>query len=189
MSSIAEKIKISRERLGYSQSQLADKANVSLRTIQRLEGEKNIPRGYTLSVLAQALDLDISELASEQNHQTTEAEEAQIQLINIAVLAFIAIPFGNIMLPLFLWNKWGKSAVVDESGRRIINFQIIWTLATSIILLCTPLLHVLLFDTSTPLMIFVLLVLYAINVFVVIKVASTIRQKEFNILESRIRFL
>jgi transcriptional regulator with XRE-family HTH domain len=52
MMSIAEKIKAGREKLAYSQSQLAEKANVSLRTVQRIEGGKSIPRGYTLTVLS-----------------------------------------------------------------------------------------------------------------------------------------
>lgn len=148
--SIAEKIKASRERLAYSQNQLAEKANVSLRTVQRIEGGKSIPRGYTLTVLAKALGMDVGELM-EQEQGITEKEKSQIQLINLAILTFLVVPFGNIIFPLLLWRKNRKSAIVNETGKRIINDQIIWTLVSSLVLLITPFAQVLLFNTRPPL--------------------------------------
>lgn len=52
-----EKIKNTRTSRGFSQEKLAEKAGVSLRTVQRVENGKTDPQGDTLIRLAEALDV------------------------------------------------------------------------------------------------------------------------------------
>ncbi|ALL05550.1 hypothetical protein AQ505_08640 [Pedobacter sp. PACM 27299] len=56
---IAKLIKEARLRKGYSQQQLADLAQLNLRSVQRMEKAEVLPRAYSLNLLATHLDLDI----------------------------------------------------------------------------------------------------------------------------------
>lgn len=56
---IAKLIKESRLRKGYSQQQLADLAQLNLRSVQRIEKAEVSPRAYSLNLLATHLDLDV----------------------------------------------------------------------------------------------------------------------------------
>lgn len=49
------KIQLLREENRLTQKELAEKAGLSLRTIQRIEAG-NIPKGFTLKALAESLD-------------------------------------------------------------------------------------------------------------------------------------
>lgn len=50
-------IKDARQRKGYTQQELADLTGISIRSVQRIENGEVTPRGYTLRVLAEQLDL------------------------------------------------------------------------------------------------------------------------------------
>ncbi len=55
-SSLGNKIGDSRKKLGLSQDALAEKANVSLSTIQRIEKGTVTPRPFTVKILAESID-------------------------------------------------------------------------------------------------------------------------------------
>ncbi|WP_210490166.1 helix-turn-helix domain-containing protein [Rufibacter aurantiacus] len=142
---LAHKIVGERKRKGLSQEELGELSQISLRTIQRIEREESIPRGYTLKALAQALDIPLKELAgpppptvalaptpeAEQSQSPTAAapfevvSAANLQQINLASFAFLLLPYLGFLVPLWLWKKQkGRSG--QEAGARIINFQIMW---------------------------------------------------------------
>lgn len=188
----ANKIKYHRERCGFSQTELAERAGVSLRTVQRIESGQNIPRGYTLTVLAQALELEIHELTEDQEEQklTKDDEKSKIQLMNLAVLTFIIVPFGNVLFPFLIWNRNKYLELVNTVGRRILNFQITWTLITTILLIITPFFQVfILKNKELPLIIIVLVLLYIYNIIVVFKSASSIRKGNYDILKTSLPLL
>lgn len=56
---IGKMIKGARLRKGYSQQQLADLAQLNLRSVQRIENAEVLPRDYSLNLLARHLDLDM----------------------------------------------------------------------------------------------------------------------------------
>ncbi|MCQ2570273.1 MAG: helix-turn-helix transcriptional regulator, partial [Limosilactobacillus sp.] len=79
------KIKTFRKQQNLSQEQLAEKAQVSLRTIQRLEaGEET--NTTTLNLVAGALGVEVSDLASNDDSEQHQAkladadEQLQLQL-------------------------------------------------------------------------------------------------------------
>lgn len=55
---IAKLIKDARLSKGYSQQELADLAQLNLRSVQRIENAEVLPRTYSLNLLAKHLDLD-----------------------------------------------------------------------------------------------------------------------------------
>ena len=82
-------IKNIREKRGYTQSELAKKTGLSLRTIQRLESKNKEPKGHTLTALSDAFNINVltlqdqfksiehtkeSEIARKRNGHTTRLE-------------------------------------------------------------------------------------------------------------------
>ncbi len=67
MNLIAKKISETRKFRGLTQEELAEKSKINLRTIQRIENCENEPRGKTLQLICEVLQIDISELVSKSN--------------------------------------------------------------------------------------------------------------------------
>ena len=89
-----------REEKNLTQTELAEKSGLSLRTIQRIEAG-NVPKGYTLKALAIFFETEPEKLIP--NKVILNVERAK--LINISSLAGLIIPFGDVILPLILTYK------------------------------------------------------------------------------------
>ena len=125
MNPVGTKIKEIRLKKGMSQEELATQSQVSLRTIQRIENNENEPRGKTLQLICETLDINIEELLDYGKHE----DHQFLMFFHLSVLAGIFIPVGNIILPLILWlTKKGKIQGLQKIGARLLNFQIVWTL-------------------------------------------------------------
>ena len=183
-------IKNNREQLGYTQSELANKTGLSLRTIQRLESSNKEPKGHTLTVLSEAFKLapQILQERFKNNEQIKKSEATSIRLINLSILSFLGIPFGNIIFPLLLWRKYRKSELVDEIGRKIVNTQIIFSATLSILLCLSPFIGRTFFSNS-PVILIVLFVAYAINIMIVCYTAVRLHRNNFNFLNIPLRFI
>lgn len=49
-------------------------------------------------------------------------------------MAFVIIPFGNIILPLILWlNKRDRVQEANSQGKNILNYQIVWTIISNVL--------------------------------------------------------
>lgn len=122
---LATKIKDLRIRRGFSQEQLSEESKLSLRTVQRIEKGETIPRGDTLVKLTQALGVTPDDLLEWEIAE----DKGYLQLLNWSSLTFIIQPILGIIIPLVMWMlKREKIKFVDDSGKKIINFQITWTL-------------------------------------------------------------
>lgn len=176
--------------MGYTQLELAKKTGLSLRTIQRLESSNKKPRGHTLTVLSEIFNMDSSVLQEKFKsiEQTKKQETSSIRLINLSVLAFLGIPFGNIILPVILWKRKRKSKLVDEFGRRIINFQILWSAIFCLLLCIAPFVNKFFFS-GTPLILVVLFSAMAINIIIVCATAIKLQRDNFDFLNLPIRFI
>lgn len=182
-------IKNIREQFGYTQSELANKTGLSLRTIQRLESTNKKPKGHTLSVLSETFNMEPLTLQQEfeSSEEIKKSEETSIRFINLSILSFLGIPFGNIIFPLILWRKNRSSELVDEVGRKIVNTQIIFSSVLSILLCLSPFIGRIFFNTSIILI--VLFVAYAINIVIVCYTANKLQRNNFNFLNLPIRFI
>jgi transcriptional regulator with XRE-family HTH domain len=134
-----EKITILRKSKGISQELLAENSRLSLRTIQRIESGESIPRPYTLKTLANALQVPIEELTSvAYGVRTTipdEKDQANLPLMNFSALMVLICPGLNILLPYLIWKRHRGAGLIDSTGRRIINFQISWTVISMLALI------------------------------------------------------
>jgi len=118
---IGNKIEQARKRKGWSQEKLAEKSNVNLRTIQRIEAAHNEPRGSTLHLITTALGLQVEELFEEYGAEENRGYLASLHLLGM--LGF-ALPFGSIIIPYFLWqNKKGKVLHLSQHAKEAILFQ------------------------------------------------------------------
>ncbi|WP_139377518.1 helix-turn-helix domain-containing protein [Daejeonella lutea] len=66
---LAEKIKELRNQAGLSQELLAEKCQLSLRTVQRIENGESAPRGDSLNRLAGVLNVPVTELFDQPEHE------------------------------------------------------------------------------------------------------------------------
>lgn len=111
MNTIAEAIARRRKELGMTQKELAEKLNVSDKTLSRWETGKQIPDALTLLDIAKALDLTISEIyGAEETEKMPQPQQPAAQkripvknllkftgagIAAILTIALLAICFGN----------------------------------------------------------------------------------------------
>lgn len=183
-------IKKIREQNAYTQAKLAKQSGLSLRTIQRLESSNKEPKGHSLTVLSKAFNIEPSTLKDrfKRIENLKKSEKTSIQLINLSIVSFIGIPFGNIIFPLIIWYRNRKSKLVDKIGRRIINFQIIWWIMLSLLLAISPFISRE-FLSNTQIILYVLFAGYALNIAIVCITAMKLKRNNFNFLNIPIRFL
>ncbi|TXE08203.1 helix-turn-helix domain-containing protein [Gelidibacter salicanalis] len=129
---LAIKIKDLRNRKGFSQEQLAEESKLSLRTIQRIEKGESIPRGDTLIKLTQALEVTPDDLLE----WTDIEDKGYLTLLHLSAMSILIQPLLGIIIPLVMWIlKREKIKLVDDTGRKLISFQITWTLILFVVLM------------------------------------------------------
>jgi uncharacterized Tic20 family protein/DNA-binding Xre family transcriptional regulator len=105
-----------RQQKGLTQEQLAERCEVSPRTIQRIESGEVDPRAYTLHCLSEALEFDFGE-------ENTGNENLWLTVLHLSSM------FCILIVPLLLWSwKKNQSFKIDKHGRQVLNFQITMTL-------------------------------------------------------------
>ena len=94
-----------RQQKTLTQEQLAEKCEVSARTIQRIESGEVDPRAYTLQCLSEALDFDFME-------DNTSKENLWLAALHLSsMLCMLVIP-----IVIWSWQK-NKSYKIDKQGR------------------------------------------------------------------------
>lgn len=122
---LAKKIKTLRTKKGYSQEQLANLTELSLRTVQRIENGETEPRGDTLIRLANVLDVTPNDLIE----WIEKEDRGFMAFLNVSALSFIVFPLLGLIVPLSLWIlKKDKIKNIDSIGKKLLNFQITWCL-------------------------------------------------------------
>ncbi|WP_268034855.1 helix-turn-helix domain-containing protein [Algoriphagus sp. PAP.12] len=80
MNWIAKRISEARKLKGLSQEQLAEQAKINLRTIQRIEKSECEPRGSTLNLICDALEIDSKELITSE--ESFRGRNVLIKIVN-----------------------------------------------------------------------------------------------------------
>lgn len=178
---LGEIISSQRKTKGLSQELLAENCGVSLRTIQRIENNKSNPRPYTLKVIADALNIPVEKLEQTQSSELANDNSlSKINLINSSALLVVLIPLLNIMVPIYFWKLNKENPLVNEKGRKIISFQILWFLFTLLILFITHFLHYKItgefMSGRIPIVIVVYILLLLVNIFFIIKNSIQIKR-------------
>jgi len=122
-------IKELRIKKGMTQEELADKTEVSARTIQRIENGEVDPRAYTLQMIAKALDVDPSLFA--ENELKEKQEPQKIDGNNWLALIHLSGIIPLIFPTLVLWNiKKDKTKDMINHFRAAISMQLcIWVIS------------------------------------------------------------
>jgi len=124
MNRVGIKIREVRKLKGLSQEELAESAGVNLRTIQRIENNKNEPRAATLNLICKTLNLTPEDILD----YGKRIDKSFLSLFHLSVLTFLVIPVGNIIIPVILYmTKKDKIIGVKEIGASVLNFQILWS--------------------------------------------------------------
>lgn len=130
---LAKKIINARKHLGLSQEALAEKSNVSLSTIQRIEKGAVKPRAFTLKVLAEALQIELTELVFHDVEKKVSNETiSALKKINLYTMFFVFFPFVNMIIPLLFWKRNKQLSSSNAIAGKIITFQLLWSLAVFI---------------------------------------------------------
>ncbi|WP_196891477.1 helix-turn-helix domain-containing protein [Aureivirga marina] len=133
MKEIGQKIRKIRKRKGMSQEDLAEEAGVNLRTIQRIENNETEPRSKTLQLICDVLEINLETILDYGKQENKN----YLMFMHLSVLSSLLIPIGNIIIPLVLWlNKKDKVISSNEIGKNILNFQISWTILSSLLIVC-----------------------------------------------------
>ncbi|MBN4071220.1 helix-turn-helix domain-containing protein [Crocinitomix catalasitica] len=122
---LANKISHLRKLKGLTQEELADRTNLSSRTIQRIESGEVDPRLYTLKVIAEALEISMEEF----NTPPEEDERSPLALLHLSALSGFLVPCGNIFAPLLMWmHHKTKINHIEMHAKRVINAQISYSI-------------------------------------------------------------
>lgn len=130
---IGKRIKESRMHSGISQEELAEISQLSSRTIQRIENGETVPRGDSLKRIALALNVDIKDLTTREHLGETLLKEDKwiVRLLIVVSFSFLIYPILGVILPLIFWIIYkDKITDVNETGKRILKFQIVWCIIT-----------------------------------------------------------
>lgn len=118
-----EKIKELRIKKSMTQEDLADKTDLSVRTIQRIESGEVDPRMYTLSAIAKALEIEVEEFNETENN----LKQQKLKLENQKWFAFLHLSglFCFLLPPIFIWI-WKKDKIegLNTHAIKVINFQL-----------------------------------------------------------------
>ena len=114
-----------RKLKGYSQEELSQKTEVTIRTIQRIEKGAVNPHLQTVKLLAAALSINVDDLLVLENPKEESIHKKWLLLMHGTPLLGFVLPFCNVLFPLFLWiHKREDNSLYDEHGIRIVNFHI-----------------------------------------------------------------
>ena len=171
-----------REERKLTQCELAEKTGLYLRTIQRIEAG-NTPKGFTLQTLARAFEIEPEKLLSFQ--EGTNVDRAK--LINLSILSGIVIPYGGVLVPLFLTYRT-ENAKNRELGKSIVSVQILLTVALSVSLIASPFLQKGL-NVRFPVFLIPLLATIAIQLALVIVNGMSLNQRQDLPKKLKINFL
>lgn len=150
-----------REGKNLTQTELANKSGLSLRTIQRIEAG-NIPKGFTLNALAQTFETEPGKLIAVA--QILKLDRAK--LINLSSLTGLIIPFGGVIFPLILTNRTNDKTN-KNLGKNIVSLQILLAVLLSFSLIICPFIQNG-FSLKFPLFLIPLLTIISIKVLVFI---------------------
>lgn len=136
MENIGTKIKELRVLKGLTQEELAEQTGLSVRTIQRIESGEVDPRTYTLTALAEALEVELEVFTSKKiNSSKTFSQDAYNWVILMHLSGIMIFVFPPLLIWLFKRNELTE---YEQHFKDIMNFQIsifIYLIASSLLLI------------------------------------------------------
>ena len=147
MNELGLKISQIRKRKGISQESLSEDAKINLRTLQRIEKGDTNPHGDTMIRLSEALEIPLEDLVS----YGLVDNYGYIKTVHFVTLIFVVLPLGNILLPMVLWlPKKDKIRDLAYFSKKLLNFQITWSIITYVPFLYIMLITIFRIDLPIP---------------------------------------
>jgi len=137
---LGKKIQELRKLKGLTQEELADRTNLSTRTIQRIENGEVDARTYTLNRLADALNVELDILLVEEtsNNNIFSIDTSKNATNKYLALFHLSGLFILILPPVLFWMiKRDDISGIKKHAKDILNFQIsitIYLLVSAILL-------------------------------------------------------
>lgn len=119
-------IKELRLKKGMTQEELAEKTEVSARTIQRIENGEVDPRAYTLQMIARALEVDYSLFTENEPDEEQEIQQANdrtwLGLLHFSGIIPLVFP------TVIIWHKKRETVKgISVHYRDAVSFQLmVW---------------------------------------------------------------
>ena len=120
---LAQKVSLVRKEKGYTQEALAEAANLSLSTIQRIENGKVVPRMHTLQTLSVVLGMDFLNTQPIVNKDEPSTFDLLITVSVCALLTFIP-PLSILFLSKELKSKLQEKKC-NYAIKKIFVFQVV----------------------------------------------------------------
>jgi len=119
MNSIGNKLLEKRKSKGLTQEELAELSKVNLRTIQRIENNENEPRGKTLNLICDVLEINSFDLFEEVKVTTSS------KLTSIIINGIFLILLNLVLMGLISFLTLGPQANINSRiGALILSFFI-----------------------------------------------------------------
>lgn len=152
-----------REKLNLTQDELAEKAGISVRTIQRIESGVK-PKGHTLRTLSEVLNISENDLR-ENKSETQPIDFQLVKMINLSSILGIVLPPINILLPFFIMKRKKE---INELTKQIISIQILWTIIAFTCFILSPFVRKW-FDISNQLTLIIIILSVLVNLFIIVR--------------------
>lgn len=111
-----------RNQRGLSQGDLADRAGIARRTVQRIEAGDVRPHNDTVRRLAHALGVDVEEMTS--SFRGSARSRRRTVLLHLSPLSGLIIPFAQILAPLSMWLIYrAEEDVLNSQIRDVLLFH------------------------------------------------------------------
>jgi len=131
---VGVKIAEIRKRKGLTQDEVAEQANINLRTVQRIENGETEPRGFTLSSICKVLDISIEDIV---DYGKVE-DKSFFVYFHLSVLAGCIIPLGDIIIPLILWlTKRDKIVGLNFQAKNLLLFRACFDFILLLYIVCS----------------------------------------------------
>lgn len=111
MGSIAKKIVEIRIAKGLSQEDLANQSQINVRTIQRIEQNETVPRGKTLLLISEALNIDISDL-----RESVNTNNLNVPNIDLPRIVIVGCGFAGLKLVKKINTKHYQVVLIDKNN-------------------------------------------------------------------------
>ncbi len=176
----SDKIQQLRDAQKMSQEELSEASGISTRTIQRVEKGEVSPRPYTARKLLEALNTSLEALnANTYSSANTPLEEStSLNRFILSNFLIFLLPIVSLIFLVAIWKKRKWSNTANFICKKILSFQVIWTILSTVVLLLT-LFFIRLFEgqyvvgKSLPTPILVYLGLSLIATFIVLSIAGS----------------
>ena len=118
--SISKNLVYQRKLKGYTQEELSEKTQVTVRTIQRIEKGEVTPHLQTVKLLATALHIEVEDLIPLENPKEESMQIKWLLLFHGTPILGLVLPLCNILFPLFLWiHKREDNTIINIINQHI----------------------------------------------------------------------